>query len=172
MENIVQKNEIDDLLRDKVYGLPMHNKLTIETYNEKKERFSKLEDFLMNQISETENEMLMHTFLRWQKTRSELNQMYTDEMSKLVNSENQLNTNWEDSELHPDSEKLLAFYIKELRLKMISNQKKYGYSNEWLTYDWEKECSMELRKHLDKGDPKDVAIYAMFMMYRGWSTKL
>jgi len=27
-----------------------------------------------------------------------------------------------------------------------------------------------MRIHLEKGDPRDVAIYAMFMIYRNWST--
>jgi len=53
---------------------------------------------------------------------------------------------------------------------MISNQEKYGWTNEWLTSDWEEECREEMRIHLEKGDPRDVAIYAMFMIYRNWST--
>jgi len=72
--------------------------------------------------------------------------------------------------LHPDSEKLLKVCFEELRLKMIKNQGKYGWSNEWLTCDWEDECREEMIKHLKKGDPRDVAIYALFMMFRGWST--
>jgi len=97
MENRTNEiREIDDLIRDKIYKLPMHDKLTIETYYEKKERFSKLEDFLMNQIADTGNEKLMHTFSRWQEARNELNQMYVDEISKLVNTENQFNTNWNE----------------------------------------------------------------------------
>jgi hypothetical protein len=72
--------------------------------------------------------------------------------------------------LHSDSENLLKTVFEELRLKMISNQKKHGWSNEWLTDNWEDECLSQLRKHVDKGDPRDVAIYAMFMIYRGWST--
>lgn len=72
--------------------------------------------------------------------------------------------------MHPDSEKLLNACFYELRLKMIKNQEKYGWSNEWLTENWEQECLSEMRKHIDKGDPKDIAIYAMFMIYRGWST--
>ena len=73
--------------------------------------------------------------------------------------------------LHPDSEQLLKVCFEELRLKLIKNQKKYGWSNEWLIQNWEEECCEQLVEHLKKGDPKDVAIYAMFMIYRGWSTK-
>jgi hypothetical protein len=73
-------------------------------------------------------------------------------------------------ELHPDTERLLKVCFEELRLKLIRNQNKYGWSNEWLTREWEQECREEMMKHIIKGDPRDVAIYAMFMIYRGWST--
>lgn len=76
----------------------------------------------------------------------------------------------ETTSLHPDSIKLLEQCFEELKAKMIRNQKKYGYTNEWLTSDWEDECREHMMQHIKKGDPKDVAIYAMFMMYRGWST--
>lgn len=72
--------------------------------------------------------------------------------------------------LDSDSRELLKVCFEELRLKMIRNQEKYGWSNEWLTSDWENECRENMMKHIQKGDPRDVAIYAMFMMYRGWST--
>lgn len=75
-----------------------------------------------------------------------------------------------EEELHPDSQKLLEVCFEELRLKMIRNQEKYGWTNEWLTSNWEDECRDEMMKHLGKGDPRDVAIYAMFMIFRGWST--
>jgi len=73
-------------------------------------------------------------------------------------------------ELHPDSVRLLEITFEELRLKMIKSQKKYGYTNGWLTSNWEDECREQLIQHLYKGDPLDVAIYALFMIYRGWST--
>lgn len=72
--------------------------------------------------------------------------------------------------LHPDSLELLNHCRSILACKMVANQEKYGYTNEWLTQDWENECKEHLLKHLYKGDPKDVAIYAMFMIFRGWST--
>lgn len=75
-----------------------------------------------------------------------------------------------EDELHPDSEQLLKVCFEELRLKMIKSQKKYGWSNEWLTQDWEDECREQMIEHLQKGDPRDVAVYAMFMIYRGWTT--
>ncbi|MGE9312868.1 hypothetical protein ACLOAU_14565 [Niabella sp. CJ426] len=76
-----------------------------------------------------------------------------------------------EDQLHPDSSNLLKHCFEELRLKMIKNQEKYGYGNEWLTEEWEQECRDNMMEHIQKGDPRDVAIYALFMMYRGWSTK-
>jgi len=77
--------EITELVKDKEYGLPMQDKMTIETYDEKKERFSKTEDFLAKLISETNDNKLMHTFLRWQNLRNQLNQMYVSELEKTLN---------------------------------------------------------------------------------------
>lgn len=74
-------------------------------------------------------------------------------------------------DLHPDSERMLNKCFVDLKEKMIQNQIKYGYTNEWMSQDWEEECKEHMMKHIFKGDPKDVAIYAMFMMIRGWSTK-
>lgn len=81
-------NEITELTKDAKYGLPMQENLTIETYCEKKERFSKTEDFLANLISETNDDKLMHTFLRWQNLRNELNQMYVEELEKQIKTKN------------------------------------------------------------------------------------
>lgn len=86
--------EITDLINDRFYGLPMQKDWLKESYNDKKERFSKLEDCLMNQIAETENPKLMHTFLRWQKVRGELNQNFNNEISVKV--DNNINQNWQD----------------------------------------------------------------------------
>lgn len=72
--------------------------------------------------------------------------------------------------LHPDNEILLAKVTEILREKMIRNEQKYGWTNDWLLHDWEDECREEMRRHLEKGDPRDVAIYAFFMIFRGWST--
>lgn len=73
-------------------------------------------------------------------------------------------------DLHKDSAELIKVCATELAAKMTRNQEKYGYTNEWLTSDWEYECRDHMRQHMEKGDPRDVAIYAMFMIYRGWAT--
>jgi len=45
---------------------------------------------------------------------------------------------------------------------------KYGYSDHWLHGIWDTECRAQMREHIEKGDPRDVAIYAAFMWARGW----
>lgn len=74
--------------------------------------------------------------------------------------------------LHPDSQKIFFETFDELADKMIANQEKYDYTNEWLTEDWKQQCQQNLIKHIEKGDPKDVSIYALFMIYRGRETIL
>lgn len=71
---------------------------------------------------------------------------------------------------HPDSRALVADFAHEMAIKLRYAERKYGYSNGWLTDDWQEKCGADLLKHLAKGDPRDVAIYAAFMWRRGWST--
>jgi hypothetical protein len=40
----------------------------------------------------------------------------------------------------------------------------------WERDDWEKECQQGLLRHIEKGDPRDVAAYCAFMDYHGWVT--
>lgn len=41
----------------------------------------------------------------------------------------------------------------------------------WERDDWEEQCQQGLLKHLEKGDPRDVAAYCAFMDHHGWITK-
>lgn len=75
------------------------------------------------------------------------------------------------AELHPDTAKLVVDFATELGAKLRKAEVKYGYSNKWLTDEWERICSEQLHSHLAKGDPRDVAIYAAFMWARGWATR-
>ena len=76
-----------------------------------------------------------------------------------------------NSELHPRSVELLKNFMDALADKMIKSQIKYGYQDGWADDDWEEECREGLLKHMEKGDPKDVAIYAAFMWHHQWPTK-
>jgi hypothetical protein len=40
----------------------------------------------------------------------------------------------------------------------------------WEKDDWEKDCQQGLLRHLEKGDPRDVAAYCAFMDHHGWIT--
>jgi len=78
--------EISKTIRDKAFGIPLKENWTQETYEQKKERFSKTEDFLVRLISETNDEKLMYTFLRWQELRNQLNADYVKEIEKIIDN--------------------------------------------------------------------------------------
>ncbi|MDE2096811.1 MAG: hypothetical protein KGL39_06150 [Patescibacteria group bacterium] len=73
--------------------------------------------------------------------------------------------------LHPDSKALVKEIAYKLGVKLYKAEQKYGYSNNWLTDDWEHICQRELRKHIEKGDPLDVIAYCSFMLLRDWSIR-
>ncbi|KAG5182041.1 hypothetical protein JKP88DRAFT_290668 [Tribonema minus] len=73
--------------------------------------------------------------------------------------------------LHPDTAAMLWAFAAALWSKLLKAQQKYDRSNDWKTDDWEAECRADLRRHVEKGDPLDVAAYAAFCWARGWSTR-
>jgi hypothetical protein len=73
--------------------------------------------------------------------------------------------------LNASSKMLVIEFAEALAAKLRKAEEKYGYSDGWLTEDWEAECRAHLREHLEKGDPLDIAAYCAFMWKRGWSTK-
>jgi hypothetical protein len=54
-----------------------------------------------------------------------------------------------------------------LKSTLIRTQQKYGHQTSWKYDDWESECKAQLAAHVAKGDPLDVAAYAMFCWSRG-----
>lgn len=74
------------------------------------------------------------------------------------------------AELHPETTRLVNSFAISLAHKLLAAEKKYGYSDGWLTDDWEVKCRADLLEHVHKGDPLDVAAYAAFCWARGWST--
>lgn len=72
--------------------------------------------------------------------------------------------------LHPATRDLIAGFAKALAEKLHAAEKKYGYSDGWLSQDWEEECRAHFLAHIGKGDPRDVAAYCAFMWKRGWQT--
>lgn len=73
--------------------------------------------------------------------------------------------------LHPDTAKLVRRFARALANKLLAAQRKYGYSNNWLRDDWMDECRAELRRHIEKGDPRDVAAYCAFLWHHDASTR-
>ena len=68
-------------------------------------------------------------------------------------------------ELHPDTKNLVGSFATSLATKLYNAQHKYGYSNGWLDDSWLNECREKLIKHINKGDPLDVAAYCAFLWY-------
>lgn len=77
-------------IKDKMYGLPL-KEWKDETYDTKKGRFIEIENSLMNQIADLGDDKLMHTFLRWQEIRNELNKMYVESIETVL-SDSKINT--------------------------------------------------------------------------------
>lgn len=73
-------------------------------------------------------------------------------------------------DLNPVTRAMVFDFAKALGDKLRTAEIKYGRTDEWATQDWEAECRSKLLKHIDKGDPLDVAAYCAFMWSRGWQT--
>lgn len=72
--------------------------------------------------------------------------------------------------LHANTQILVDRFASALKLKLLRAQHKYGYQDNWSRSDWEAECRDELMRHVEKGDPLDVAAYCAFMFHHGWNT--
>jgi hypothetical protein len=57
-----------------------------------------------------------------------------------------------------------------LKAKLRRSEARHGWRNGWLNPGWRDDCLHELVRHLEKGDPVDVAAYAAFFWHHGWST--
>lgn len=73
------------------------------------------------------------------------------------------------SDLHEDSVYFCSNLAKLVAMKMLANQRKYGFTNEWLDIkNWNggfDGIRAQLVEHLAKGDPLDVIIYAGFLQF-------
>lgn len=65
-------------------------------------------------------------------------------------------------------DELVFRFANALREKMTEARAK-GRSG-WQSPDWMDECRAMLREHIEKGDPRDVAILAAFLWHHGVST--
>jgi len=75
-------------------------------------------------------------------------------------------------DVHPATAALVIRFSAALLEKLAAAEKKYGYSDGWLSPDWMDECRTKLIEHIAKGDPRDVAAYCAFLWHHGESTAL
>jgi hypothetical protein len=65
---------------------------------------------------------------------------------------------------------LVNSFSEALRAKLHAAEAKYQWGDGWLLTDWESDFQGQFSDHVAKGDPIDVAAYAAFAWYHGWST--
>lgn len=64
---------------------------------------------------------------------------------------------------------LVSRFSAALLEKLRAAEMKYGFRNAWMRDGWRDECVADLVRHVDKGDPRDVAAYCAFAWHHGWS---
>ena len=64
---------------------------------------------------------------------------------------------------------LVQRFSNALLQKLRDSEEKYGWNNGWLKDDWSDDLRRELIRHVDKGDPRDVAAFCAFAWHHGWS---
>lgn len=74
--------------------------------------------------------------------------------------------------LHPETAKHLVLFFNAMAEKLRAAEQKYGYSDGWLTQEWQDELRIHMHEHIAKGDPRDVANYCMFLWARKWPTEI
>lgn len=76
--------------------------------------------------------------------------------------------------LHEETRDLVRRFAGALAAKLRKAEEKYDYSDGWTECEWVErgECNDRLIGHLQKGDPRDVAIYCAFLWHHGAKTKL
>lgn len=73
--------------------------------------------------------------------------------------------------LHAETKRLIQAFAVALADKAREAEVKHDFGDDWLSSLTETGCRLDLLKHLEKGDPRDVALYCAFMWARGWATK-
>jgi hypothetical protein len=64
---------------------------------------------------------------------------------------------------------LVDRFSEALRDKLYASEKKYNWRGGWKKGDWHSDLLRDLRKHIEKGDPRDVAAYCAFAWWHQWS---
>ncbi|WP_434619273.1 hypothetical protein [Azospirillum sp. B2RO_4] len=71
--------------------------------------------------------------------------------------------------LHPNTATLVRDFAEAMAKKLRAFEVKHGWTANWMRPDWRGELAAELLRHVHKGDPIDVAAYAAFAWFHGWS---
>lgn len=77
------------------------------------------------------------------------------------------------SGLHPATQALVYQFADAIAAKLLKSQEKYSYGVSWqnLGASWSMEdCQKELLRHIEKGDPRDVAAYCAFLWSKDMPT--
>jgi len=68
------------------------------------------------------------------------------------------------------SQKLFQKAVRDCGFKFAEAERKHKWQDKFLTAT-EDEVQEDFKRHVAKGDPRDVAIYCFIMIFRGWSIK-
>lgn len=71
----------------------------------------------------------------------------------------------EDVDVHPETRALVEDFSAALLWKLAQAEKKYNYTVEWKNPGLIEHMREELARHVDKGDPRDVAAYCVFLWH-------
>lgn len=72
--------------------------------------------------------------------------------------------------MQEEFEIILEGFSRILVAKLMQNEQKHKFGFSWKKSDWKEQLQRDLPEHVEKGDPRDVAIYAMFAWFHNWPT--
>ncbi|QHV99249.1 hypothetical protein [Spirosoma endbachense] len=75
-----------------------------------------------------------------------------------------------EADLRDEFRHLLNGFMRALLEKLIANERKYKFGWAWQESDWEEQLQRDLVKHIEKGDPRDTAIFSLFAWHHQWRT--
>lgn len=73
-------------------------------------------------------------------------------------------------DLRRDFRELLCRFNKDLLDKLLANERKYQFGYSWKESNWEEQLQRDLLQHIEKGDPRDTAIFSLFAWHHQWPT--
>lgn len=68
------------------------------------------------------------------------------------------------------TDNLVDQFAAAMKVKLNAADEKYGWDDGWTNPDCVPELQRNLRRHVHKGDPLDVANYCAFLWHHGAST--